>query len=64
METFICVEKLREKYENPALMRGPHFPLVLFYPSIFSTIQYTLLVPKCLEDIDLTFANFYVLCRT
>ena len=24
----ICVEKLEEKYENPALMRDPHFCLV------------------------------------
>jgi len=29
METFICVEKLGEKYKNPSLMRDLHFPLVL-----------------------------------
>ena len=27
-ETLICVEKLGEKYNNPALMRDLHFPLV------------------------------------
>ena len=33
-ETFICVEKLGEKYKNPALMLDPHFPLVIKMNSI------------------------------
>jgi len=28
-ETFTCVGKLGAKYKNLALMRDPHFPLVL-----------------------------------
>ena len=28
LETFICVEKLGEKYKNLAVMRDPHYPLV------------------------------------
>ena len=32
VETFICVEKLGEKYKTPALMWDPHFPLFSFSP--------------------------------
>jgi len=32
---FICVEKLGEKYKNPALMWDPHFLLFIFWTNLF-----------------------------